>query len=215
MELTHDVTVLLPLLAASVIAHGFTVLTLRRSILTEKVARRGYHLSREYAVDPLEILFVREVMRTNIAAFPPSMLLKEFGHAIASGPRLKQRLYPVVDAAGYLLGVVTQSDIQKFVQEQSLKSNDSTLAELVRLDPVCAYLDEPLTVVVDRMASTGLTEFPVVERCDPRKLLGLVSLDDLLQARVRRLDEEHERERVLPLRLVFPMGQVNRRRNQS
>jgi H+/Cl- antiporter ClcA len=33
--------------------------------LTEKVSRRGYHLSREYAVDPLEILFVREVMRTN------------------------------------------------------------------------------------------------------------------------------------------------------
>jgi chloride channel protein, CIC family len=63
-ELTHDANVFLPLLVASVIAHGFTVLTLKRSILTEKVARRGYHLSREYAVDPLEILFVREVMRT-------------------------------------------------------------------------------------------------------------------------------------------------------
>ena len=49
------------------IAHAFTVLTLKRSILTEKVARRGYHMSREYAVDPLEILFVREVMRTAIA----------------------------------------------------------------------------------------------------------------------------------------------------
>ncbi len=49
---------------------GFTVLTLRRSILTEKVARRGYHLSREYSVDPLEILFVREVMRTKILALP-------------------------------------------------------------------------------------------------------------------------------------------------
>jgi hypothetical protein len=61
---------LLPLLLAVTIAHGFTVLTLRRSILTEKVARRGYHLSREYAVDPLEILFVREVMRTNIVALP-------------------------------------------------------------------------------------------------------------------------------------------------
>src|SRR6185437_10900155 len=68
VELTHDVNALLPLLVACVIAHGFTVLTLRRSILTEKVSRRGYHLSREYAVDPLEILFVREVMRTNVVA---------------------------------------------------------------------------------------------------------------------------------------------------
>ncbi len=72
LELTHDVNMLLPLLVAVTIAHGFTVLVLRRSILTEKIARRGYHLSREYAIDPLEILFVREVMRANIAALPPS-----------------------------------------------------------------------------------------------------------------------------------------------
>src|SRR5579864_2332788 len=69
-ELTHDANVFLPLLVGSMIAHGFTVLTLKRSILTEKVARRGFHLSREYAVDPLEILFVREVMRTNIVVLP-------------------------------------------------------------------------------------------------------------------------------------------------
>ena len=64
LELTHDVNVLLPLLLAVTIAHGFTVLTLRRSILTEKVSRRGFHLSREYAIDPLEIIFAREVVRT-------------------------------------------------------------------------------------------------------------------------------------------------------
>jgi chloride channel protein, CIC family len=213
LELTHDVTVLLPLLAAAVIAHGFTVLTLRRSILTEKVARRGYHLSREYAVDPLEVLFVREVMRTKIAAFPPSMLLKELGPAI-SGGSLKQRLYPVVDADGCLLGVVTQSDIQEYVHEQSLKSNDSPLVEVVRPDPVRAYPDEPLTVVVDRMVSTGLTEFPVVDRRDSQKLLGLVSFEDLLQARIRRLQEEQRRERVFPLRLVFPLGMRWRRAKQ-
>src|SRR4029078_13064106 len=64
LELTHDVNMLLPLLVAVSMAHAFTVLVLKRSILTEKIARRGYHLSREYATDPLEILFVREGMRT-------------------------------------------------------------------------------------------------------------------------------------------------------
>src|SRR5207237_3360970 len=63
LELTHDVNVMLPLLLAVTIAHGFTVLALRRSILTEKVARRGFHLSREYSIDPLEIIFAREVAR--------------------------------------------------------------------------------------------------------------------------------------------------------
>src|SRR6185295_15185478 len=70
IELTHDVNMVLPLLVAVTIAHGFTVLVLRRSILTEKVARRGFHLSREYSVDPLEILFVREVMQTSVTAVP-------------------------------------------------------------------------------------------------------------------------------------------------
>src|SRR5580765_2026799 len=70
LELTHDVNILLPLLVAVTLAHGFTVLVLGRSILTEKVARRGYHLSREYAVDPLEILFVREVVRRDVVALP-------------------------------------------------------------------------------------------------------------------------------------------------
>ncbi len=48
IELTHDLNMLLPLLVACFLAHGFTVLILKRSILTEKIARRGYHLSREY-----------------------------------------------------------------------------------------------------------------------------------------------------------------------
>ena len=103
LELTHDVNMLLPLLIASSIAHTFTVLVLKRSILTEKIARRGYHLSREYAIDPLEILFVREVMRVNIAALPSDLPI----HRIRESPRADpaagpQRLYPVVDSAGRL-----------------------------------------------------------------------------------------------------------------
>src|SRR5664279_5339143 len=86
VELTHDINAILPLLLASVVAHGFTVLTLKRSILTEKVARRGYHLSREYSVDPLEILFVREVMRPNIAALPANASISELAESLHDEP---------------------------------------------------------------------------------------------------------------------------------
>ena len=104
LELTHDINMLLPLLVAAVIAHGFTVLMLKRSILTEKVARRGYHLSREYAVDPLEILFVREVMRTNLVALPSDSTLHQVRKTISMphGPR-GQHLYPVIDAGSALV----------------------------------------------------------------------------------------------------------------
>ena len=62
LELTHAWPLLLPLLIAATAAYTMSALLLKRSVLTEKVARRGLHLSREYAVDPLEVLLVDEVM---------------------------------------------------------------------------------------------------------------------------------------------------------
>jgi chloride channel protein, CIC family len=207
LELTHDVNMLVPLLLAVTIAHGFTVLTLRRSILTEKVARRGYHLSREYAVDPLEILFVREVMRKNIVALPASATVADLTGSLHTGhERRGQLLYPVVDESGMLAGTVTRNKLHPLLEGEP---HDMRLAELVEKDPVVAYADEPLRLVVNRMAETGYTRFPVVEREDDRKLVGMVALHDLLQARTRVLHEERRRERVLRVHLPFgPRGSV-------
>ncbi len=204
LELTHDVAVLLPLLVAAIIAHAFTVLTLRRSILTEKVARRGYHLSREYAVDPLEILFVREVMRTNVAVLPANTLLKDLSQSLRSGRRHSQRLYPVVDSTGRLSGVVTSGDLQGYLLAHPAEEGGRKVADLVRPNPVKAYPDEPLRVLVYRMAETGITRLPVVDRSDPGKLVGIISLKDLLKARARNLEDERHRERVLTMRLFSP-----------
>ncbi len=204
LELTHDVNMLLPLLVACVAAHVFTVLTLRRSILTEKVSRRGYHLSREYAVDPLEILFVREVMRTNIAALPADAALPDLLRTVHPdhGPR-GQHLYPVVDAGRRLVGVVTRRDLRRLAEQRGA-GVPRRLAEAANLDPVAARPDEPLRVVVYRMAETGRTSLPVVDPAQDGCLVGLVSLRDLLEARVRSLDEERRRERVLRIRLPVP-----------
>ena len=199
LELTHDINVLLPLLVASVIAHAFTVLVLKRSILTEKVARRGYHLSREYAVDPLEILFVRDAMRTNLVAFSSDNTLDQVRTSLnAQRGTRGQHLYPVVDEKRHLYGVITRKQLHKFLADP--KPARRTLADLAT-DPLVAYPDEPLRVVVYRMAESGLTRFPVVDRGDHRKLVGMIGLRDLLSARARNLEEERNRERVLRIRL--------------
>ena len=197
-ELTHDVNILLPLLVAAMLAHATTVLLLKRSILTEKVARRGFHITREYATDPLEILFVREVMRTKVVALSAEETLEELRHTLVREPAQRgQHLYPVVDAARQVKGVVTRKQLRALMDSPA----SGTLSHVLR-DPVVAHPDEPLRIVVFRMAETGLTRMPVVDR-ETGQLAGMVSLHDLLLARVRNLNEERHRERVLELRLPF------------
>jgi CIC family chloride channel protein len=203
LELTHDVNMLLPLLVAVAIAHAFTVLMLPRSILTEKVARRGFHLSREYAVDPLEILFVREVMRTNTVAIAADTPLDTLRQALHTGPdRHPQRLYPVVTADRVLAGVVTRRELQGIVDGGAAASVGAFVAGSDRTATV-AYPDEPLRVVVYRMAGTGLTRFPVVERGAGGRLVGMIALTDLLFARTKNLEAEERRERVFALPRPF------------
>src|SRR5947199_3910612 len=114
IELTHDLNMMLPLLVACFLAHGFTVLTLKRSILTEKISRRGYHLSREYAVDALEILFVREVMRTNVVVLPANATVEQSREMIrAWRPPQAQHAFPVVDHENCLLGDVSRYYLMK------------------------------------------------------------------------------------------------------
>lgn len=209
LELTHDINSLLPLLVACFVAYGFTVLIMRRDILTEKVSRRGYHLTREYAIDPLEILFVREVMRTNIVALSDTFSLKDLALSLRHNPepgKQIQRLYPVVDNDRLLRGIVTRNELNTLIaqDQQDGAQVHYELAALLKQHPPVAYPDEPLRGVIYRMADTGFTRFPVVESVDSPKLVGMISLTDLLTAMNRNLAEERKRERVLHIRTLFP-----------
>jgi CIC family chloride channel protein len=203
LELTHDFDALLPPLIANIFAYGVTVLLLKRSILTEKLSRRGFHLSREYSVDPLEILFVREVMRTNVMAFRASETVNDFARRFraAHTPR-GQHLYPVVDPDHKVAGVITRKDLAQ-VLERSHRG-DTTIGSIAHRTPVLARANEPLRAVAYRMAERQLTRMPVVDPEDGNKLVGMISLEDLLSGRVHALTEERTRERVLRLRLPLP-----------
>ncbi|HVV23856.1 MAG TPA: chloride channel protein [Pseudonocardiaceae bacterium] len=136
-ELTHAWNDLLPLVVASVSAYAVSVLLLKRSVLTEKIARRRLHLTREYTTDPLETFFAHEVM--------------------------------------------THHDV------------------VLRAEParLVAHPDDTLREVANKLAESDITRVPVVDRGDPTRVLGVISLRQLLHARRRDLHEEHHRERLL------------------
>jgi chloride channel protein, CIC family len=139
VEITHDWDALLPLAIAVSVAHAFTVLALRRSILTEKVARRGFHITREYAIDPLEVLFVSEVM-----------------HETAGGGA------PFV------------------------------------------HPDDTLRTATHRMAEQRITRLLVATREEPTTPIGEITLEDMLAARRKHIEEETRRDGMLPVHLLLP-----------
>ncbi|MGW9950199.1 H+/Cl- antiporter ClcA/CBS domain-containing protein [Rhizobium leguminosarum] len=180
MEITGDVSALVPLLAATVVAYAVTVLLLRRSILTEKIARRGQHITREYGVDPFELSRATEIMISDVDTLPVTMTVGEACDFFASQQKT-HRIYPVVDAAGRLAGVVSRADALLWQGNPDLASQ--TLAEKVTDDSVpVGHPDDTVAFIADLMLSTGDGRIPIVDPTSG-KLCGLIARKDLLRLR--------------------------------
>src|SRR6185369_12750944 len=193
LELTHDLNLLPALLVACIAAHALTVLLLRRSILTEKVARRGFHVSREYSVDPLAVLRVGEVMDRNPPTVPALMKVSELSDLIANGdPDLSHRQGTLIaDEDGNLAGIITRGDLVRALE----KSPDGcTVVEAGSQNLIVAFPDEILHEAVTRMVRHDIGRLPVVRRDNPRKLMGYLGRASVMTARLRRHEEEHHRE---------------------
>ncbi|HEU5045208.1 MAG TPA: chloride channel protein [Nocardioidaceae bacterium] len=205
IELTHQYDAILPLIIGATTAFGLSVLLLKRSVLTEKIARRGYHLSREYDVDPLEIQFASEVMSDDVLELETDLTVAEAVEALGSPLEVdtgwRQRLYPVVDPPGQLQGVVTRRSL---FRANSQGDGTTPLKELMREPVAVTHGDQTLRYVAELMSQAEVNRMPVVDRDDPTKVIGIVSLTQLLAARQRDQQEAREREQVLRVRLVSP-----------
>ena len=139
-------------------------------------------------------------MRTDIIALPESLTLAELAKLIPTdlGQRV-QHMYPVVDDEDKFVGVVTRRDMRRAIQEERSRASQRQLSDITRHDAKTAFSDEPLRMIVERMAATGLTRFPVVDREDPTRVVGSISLNNLLAARVMQLEAETRREQVLQM----------------
>jgi H+/Cl- antiporter ClcA len=193
LELTHDLNLLPALLISCIAAHALTVLWLRRSILTEKVARRGFHVTREYSVDPLAVLRVGEVMDNKPPTVPGQMKVSELTDLIAGGhPQLSHRQGTlIVDAEGQLAGIITRGDLLRSIE----KSPDAcTVLEAGTRNLIVAFPDEILYDAVNKMVRHDIGRLPVVRRDNPRHLLGYLGRASVMTARLRRHEEENHRE---------------------
>lgn len=185
-ELTGRFDALPATIAAATGAYAVSVLVMRRSILTEKIARRGRHILQEYTVDPLDFLQAGDVMthapETLEAAMPA-------GDAIAFfTERATHRSYPVVDTEGRLSGLMSRSDALRW-QTDGLDYRLPLGDLLSDASQPAAFVETPIGRVADLMIETGIGRIPILES-DSGRVVGILSRHDLLKARSIRRREE-------------------------
>lgn len=195
-ELTGDLRALPALLAATAAAYAVTVLLLKRSILTEKIARRGQHITREYTVDPFQLSRVRDVMVGAVEILSADMTVPEAIAAIEQGDH---RTYPVVDAENRPIAVVSGKDALHW--KMTPGADTERLSD--RLADRSAAIVHPGDVVA-HAANLMLQRHQgciAVTETETGRLVGIVTRRDLLKVNAEVIRSEDER-RVFFIRRV-------------
>jgi chloride channel protein, CIC family len=179
-ETTRQPLGLLPLLGGCTAAFLISCLMLRNSIMTEKIARRGVRVPGEYSADFLEQVAVSELAARAVITVGAEEPLAEVRARLETAPT--HQGFPVLDAAGELVGVITR-------RELAAGEAEGRVRDRLRRAPVTIFDDSSLREAADRMVTAGVGRLPVVARNSPRRVIGIVTRSDLLRAHRRRLDE--------------------------
>jgi CBS domain-containing protein len=197
IEITGDISTIIPLLIATVSAYAVTVLLLRRSILTEKIARRGQHITREYEIDPFELTRAAEIMIQQVDTLSASMTVND-ACMLFLEQSATHRLYPVVEDDGRLSGVVSRADVLRWRERGGMEGQ--TLRESVSDASLpVGHPDDTVGFIADLMLAADTGRIPIVEP-STGKLVGLIARKDLLRLRSSLKSAELDRRPYLGAR---------------
>lgn len=188
MELTHNLGALLPLLFTSSIATGLSSYILPRSILTEKIARRGLHLTREYQADPLQMHVCKEIAWLPAPLLPAHARVGDLADDLLSLPT-SQTWLGVEGCKEHHGGLVS---VVEMFRQAKLTPHSQVHEHVVRA-PMMRQTDTA-KFALDRMLSTESDWAKVMD--EDGVLVGFITLQQLLVLRKREHTEEHSRQQV-------------------
>lgn len=192
-EITRDYNAILPLMLVCVIADLVALRFMRNSIMTEKLARRGLRIHQDYEADVMQQVTVAEVMDRNPPRIPGTMQLTELADRIARGDPITSRQgMPIVAEDGALIGIITRGDVLRMLERNQDES--MTVIEAGTRDLLVTYPDELIHDAICKMLQNDIGRLPVVSRENPRELVGYLGRAGILEARLKRLNEESVRE---------------------
>jgi CIC family chloride channel protein len=194
IETTHDFHAVAPIILVCIVAVAVAVRFMPHSIMTEKLERMGFGAGQDYESNSLKQLRVADVMVRDVATVLPEETVRSAADRFASGDLQNSRHHalPIVDAAGRLLGLVTQGDLLRALQsdpEGKIKVIDAGASSLV-----VAYADERVFDAVRKMLENNIGRLPVVDRTDSQKMVGYINRANVMGSWRGQLHAESVRE---------------------
>jgi CIC family chloride channel protein len=186
-EMSGDYALILPIMVTTAIAY----LTARRlfptSIYSEWLRRRGERIGHGRDVGVLERVTVGEAYNARPFSVSEGATVQEIMHAIGETPQTE---FPVVDADGRLVGVVTYSDLRTVLADRDRLAHILIAADIANLEIEPVTTVDSLRTALQRLGVHGSLTLPVVEPGDGRRLVGIISRSEILAAYDRELLRE-------------------------
>jgi CIC family chloride channel protein len=194
-EMTDDYHIILPLMLATVVSTILAEHLSKESIYTLKLSRRGIRLERGQDIDVMQGVLVGEAMTTNVDTVSIDLDLTELELIFHE---THHHGFPVLDESGQLFGVVTLQDLMRARERDPLEGR--TVRDIATRSVLTTYPDEPMWVALKRLGTRDVGRLPVVDRQNPRRLLGVIRRSDIVRAyRVgisRRLDLQERADKL-------------------
>ena len=196
-EATRQPLGLVPILGGSAAAYLVSCLTMRHTIMTEKIERRGVRVPSEYAADHLDGVLVRDAASDAVVALAADMTLAQVRRRLSSDPKIEHAAFPVVDGHGMLVGVVGRRELFATGADPAAR-----VAHVLVRPPVSIFEDQSLREACDAMAGEHVGRLPVISREHPGRVVGMLSRRDILAAERTRLDENRVVSRHIDLSVL-------------
>jgi CIC family chloride channel protein len=177
-EMTGDYKIILPLMLSCIIASILASQLKRESIYTLKLTRRGIDIRAGREVNVMKSLRVEDAMTREVQTVSEKMPLKDL---IAFTLSSKYSSFPVVDANGFLTGILTFQDFKDIIYEEGLGAL-VVAKEIATTKVITVTRDENLDTALKKIGFKNIEQLPVVDEYNHRRIIGILSRRDIFAA---------------------------------
>lgn len=177
-EMTSDYKLIIPLMLTCITSTIFASHLSKESIYTMKLVRAGINLKEGREVNILKSILVKDARTRNIKTIPENMTIRGLNEYIT---KVKHSNYPLVDKDGLLTGIISFQDFKNVVLEKELEDL-IVVKELATKNVITITDDKNLDDALVKIGSRNIEQLPVVDKDNPRKIIGMLSRRDIISA---------------------------------